>query len=224
MIFFAKDKKAFNRQKKEKLLEFILCFSLSLCIILFSLRLLLIINFIYYRDILKLQIVNKSPCFIYKYQKEYNTITNYLKNPNIKELKLNFFSMSANGKYHFSEVKNIFNIIFVIFFLTFNLSIYLINWCSINKLIRYLKVTALMLISTIIIFIILFSFSFDFAFNTMHKIIFNNNYWLFDPNKDPIINILPETYFLHCTEFILCFMLICSIILICIYQVKKYRT
>lgn len=36
------------------------------------------------------------------------------------------------------------------------------------------------------------------AFTLMHKIFFDNDYWLFDPRTDPIIKILPDTFFMHC--------------------------
>lgn len=36
---------------------------------------------------------------------------------------------------------------------------------------------------------------FDGAFTMMHHILFNNNYWLINPDIDPIINIFPESYF-----------------------------
>ncbi len=36
------------------------------------------------------------------------------------------------------------------------------------------------------------------AFTLMHKIFFDNNDWLFDPQTDPIITILPDTFFMHC--------------------------
>ena len=29
----------------------------------------------------------------------------------------------------------------------------------------------------------------------MHHVLFNNNYWLINPDIDPIINIFPESYF-----------------------------
>lgn len=32
----------------------------------------------------------------------------------------------------------------------------------------------------------------------MHKVFFDNDYWLFDPKYDPVITILPDRFFLHC--------------------------
>ncbi len=45
------------------------------------------------------------------------------------------------------------------------------------------------------------SVDFSKAFIIFHKIFFRNNYWIFDPNVDPIINALPEELFM--IEFML---------------------
>ncbi|EGT4138481.1 DUF1461 domain-containing protein, partial [Clostridium perfringens] len=52
---------------------------------------------------------------------------------------------------------------------------------------------------------------------------FNNDYWIFDPNKDPIINVLPESYFLFLAIFILFLVMIFSIISKIFYNLKKHK-
>ena len=47
---------------------------------------------------------------------------------------------------------------------------------------------------------------FDTFFVTFHQLFFSNDDWLFNPATDPIINVLPEQFFMHC--FILFFVLI----------------
>ena len=42
----------------------------------------------------------------------------------------------------------------------------------------------------------------DYVFVTFHQLVFNNDYWLFDPSTDPIIDILPDGYFMHCAIMI----------------------
>ena len=49
--------------------------------------------------------------------------------------------------------------------------------------------------------IIIFPFAvtnFDSFFVIFHHILFNNSDWLFDPNTDPIINVLTEGFFASC--------------------------
>lgn len=38
----------------------------------------------------------------------------------------------------------------------------------------------------------------DALFTAFHQLIFRNDYWLFDPATDPVIDLLPDSYFLHC--------------------------
>ncbi len=53
---------------------------------------------------------------------------------------------------------------------------------------------------------------FDQFFIAFHGLFFNNDAWLFNPLTDPIINALPEAYFMHC--FILFFVLLEGLFLI----------
>ncbi|HCM13569.1 MAG TPA: TIGR01906 family membrane protein, partial [Lachnospiraceae bacterium] len=64
---------------------------------------------------------------------------------------------------------------------------------------------------------------FDTSFVIFHKLLFfNNNDWLFNPVTDPVINILPETYFLHCALAIILFIILGSIIFaIQYFRIKK---
>ncbi|MHB8131340.1 MAG: lipoprotein intramolecular transacylase Lit, partial [Mobilitalea sp.] len=48
-----------------------------------------------------------------------------------------------------------------------------------------------------------------------------NDYWLFDPSTDPVITILPDTFFLHCALLIILIVLVFSIIFLVTYFWKK---
>lgn len=50
---------------------------------------------------------------------------------------------------------------------------------------------------------ILVAVNWERAFVLFHEIAFSNDYWLFDPVTDPVILILPDTFFLHCAVMIL---------------------
>lgn len=45
--------------------------------------------------------------------------------------------------------------------------------------------------------------SWDTAFVLMHKVLFRNDFWIFNAKTDPVITILPDTFFLHCGVMIL---------------------
>ena len=61
--------------------------------------------------------------------------------------------------------------------------------------------------------------NFDRFFVMFHGVFFNNDAWIFNPATDPIINVLPETFFLHC--FILFFILLEIFYLLPIYFGKR---
>ena len=65
-----------------------------------------------------------------------------------------------------------------------------------------------MLIILPIVLFIIFIIDFDSAFTAFHKIFFNNDYWIFNPRLDQIINILPQEFFYHCAVLILSLILL----------------
>ncbi|HDA5285011.1 TPA: DUF1461 domain-containing protein, partial [Clostridioides difficile] len=46
-------------------------------------------------------------------------------------------------------------------------------------------------------------------------------YWIFNPNLDPVINILPEEFFFHSGMMILILILLASILLFVMYRLYK---
>lgn len=63
--------------------------------------------------------------------------------------------------------------------------------------------------------------NFEGSFVLFHKIMFNNDYWIFDPNLDPVINILPEEFFFHAGLMILILIIIASLNNYLIYRFLK---
>ena len=61
----------------------------------------------------------------------------------------------------------------------------------------------------------------EWTFVLMHKILFRNDYWLFDPWQDPIINILPNGVFFAYGALILVLMGIGLVIAGLVYRKKK---
>lgn len=131
--------------------------------------------------------------------KNYNEMIKYLNNPFINELKFSDFTMSKTGEIHFMEVKDIFMNIYIIIlisiiiFMLFKLIKKLYNAINVVKVLNY---ASNMIISIFGFIIIIMLIDFKKAFIVFHKIFFDNNYWLFDPYTDPIINALPEELFL----------------------------
>lgn len=189
------------------------------------------LKIIYYYDVLNSNIIEEYNLNVQKYtqnniqyinsislKENYNYIIDYIQNPSKKNFKLPTIPFSQNGKRHFNDVKRIIVygeylfIASIIFFVVISLL------TKKNYVLLCLKTSGKQLL-VIASFALLISFlSFSDFFDSFHKLIFPNNYWAFDPQYDPVILILPEIYFMHCTAVILFFSLITGI---CFYSKGK---
>ncbi|ATD56183.1 TIGR01906 family membrane protein [Clostridium chauvoei] len=129
----------------------------------------------------------------------YNGMIKYLNNPFIKQLEFEDFSMSRTGEIHFQEVKNIFMKLYIIviiallIFITFKLVKALAKNIEFPKVVNY---AANIILITFGFVMASMGINFSKTFVLFHKLFFNNNYWIFDPKTDPVINALPEELFL----------------------------
>lgn len=151
--------------------------------------------------------------------KNFGELMSYLNNPFNQTLKLSDFPMSTSGAFHFYEVKRLFLLCYGVLIATTIPSFFTIKHLVKNKrLWRLIKPFKWgMLIPVLFGFLMLVGF--DQFFVSFHGIFFNNNDWLFDPATDPIINVLPEAFFMHC--FVLFFILLELFLFIGVFLGKK---
>ncbi|WP_096516844.1 TIGR01906 family membrane protein [Clostridium perfringens] len=157
---------------------------------------------------------------------DYNNIIHYLNSPQEEVLKFKNFKISPIGEFHFLEVKEIFSSIYLICLACLILGIILFILLEKFKLKISLKAFNIFFYEVLFIFLGLilgFYLNFSKVFTLFHKIFFNNDYWIFDPKKDPIINVLPESYFLFLAVFILFLVMILSITSKIFYTLKKHK-
>lgn len=153
-------------------------------------------------------------------KKNYSYVINYLLYSKNDKFNLPSLEYSEDGAFHFQEVRELFKLAKVtILILAITLTIIFIIYTRYYKSYRYLKYISLMSIVTPVIISIVVSTNFNFFFTVFHKIFFNNNKWIFDPNTDPIINILPEEYFALCAGAIV---ILCILIGIVIYMLYNH--
>ncbi len=191
----------------KKSISLLLSFIILLSLISFNAIILLNSTFIFKLYMLKTNIPSTLSIPLNKILFDYNNMISYLRNPFIKNLSFDYFTLSNFGRTHFLEVKQIF--LFIYLFLT--LSIILLSFLFIKK--RALLKSSLnyLFFITICFFITLlcsFIINFNSIFTLFHKLFFNNNYWIFNPVTDSIINILPENFFLLNALIILILLLI----------------
>ncbi|MCM1990156.1 TIGR01906 family membrane protein [Oceanirhabdus seepicola] len=175
--------------------------SISLCILIISGSIIIIFNsrFIYP---LSIKILNISLPENMSYDtliNNYNYMIDFITQRNYEIFNLPNFQSSENGIIHFIEVKNVYwkiLYIFVISLISTITMIYFKNFKNFKNNYTFLKTSSNILIFVVLLLTAPAILQFDFAFDLMHMIIFNNDYWLLDSKTDPIINILPQNLFL----------------------------
>lgn len=140
-----------------------------------------------------------------------------------KEFHMPTIKYSEEGKIHFEEVRDIFIRLRQLFVVCSFIGIIAIYKNIKEKNINLIKYVSLSLFLLPIILFIPIVFNFEKSFVIFHKIFFRNDYWIFDPDLDPVINILPAEFFLHCGIMILLLIFLSSILLYTIYKLSKNR-
>lgn len=130
--------------------------------------------------------------------KNFDILMRFLNNPWQKTMVTPDFVMSASGFSHFVEVKNLFILDYVVFLVCLGPALYFFikmsktgqNW-RLHSLFKKALVVPLLVAAVM-------ALGFNQFFIGFHQLFFNNNDWMFNPCTDPIINILPEDFFMHC--------------------------
>lgn len=166
---------------------------------------------LYYLNIPKIQAQNGD----YDYaliKSNYDILIDYL-NPFYRgKLQLNGLPMSSQGEFHFYEVKVIFDLVWILFAISLILSIFLFIKRKRENQLGYLKGAAAFTFILPILLGIPFVVNFSRAFVVFHEIAFSNDYWIFDPNIDPVIRILPEWFFMYAAFLILLYMVLLALL------------
>ena len=206
---------------KSRKKDIVLALILTICVICFAIIVTVFCKQLYYFDIDYLHIASDTGLSKEIIQKNYDILIQYQCIFYRGELNLPNFIMSESGRIHFEELKRIFDIIQIVFIITAILSSYMIYTSLKEKEYRFLPLTSLFSIGIPSILGLLASVDFNQAFILFHKIVFRNDYWIFDYRTDPVITILPEAFFMHCFFMIISIVIIISLCLYGIYLKKK---
>lgn len=134
---------------------------------------------------------------LFKVMHNYNQLMVYLIWPFKNKLKMDDFPTSPNAAEHFAECKQLFVLAVLVFIICLVLH-FIFKKQRKKALLDLNKSAALILLLLPIVFFPFAVTNFDSFFVIFHHILFNNNDWLFDPNTDPIINVLTEGFFASC--------------------------
>ena len=183
---------------------------LVVVILCLSIALTVLCRQVYYFDIGHLDIPARSGISAETCRENYDVLIDYNLIGGPAQLEFPDFIMSEQGRIHFEEVKHIF---------------VAAQWIALGGLIlficrllwqrhrgdrdyRWLRLTSWIALAMVAAVGGLVAVSWDTAFVLMHKILFNNDLWIFNAATDPIIRILPDTFFMHCGILIMALMVV----------------
>lgn len=190
-------------KKNNVVFHTVLALVLTLTIISVSVVFTLAFRPLYYLDISALDIPEQSGYPEEEIRENYDVLIDYNLSFGKEQLEFPTLAMSEPGRIHFEEVRDIFNIFKYMTIAGVVLSIGGIVFCIRRKEYRYLKLTSILAVALPAVIGLLVALNWDWAFVTFHHIAFDNDYWIFDPLTDPVITILPDTFFMHCALMIL---------------------
>lgn len=150
----------------------------------------------------------------------YEELIDYNLSPFHKELKFPTFPMSEEARIHFEEVKVIFQG-FLYLMVFGGILFVIISICMAKKKDwLFLKYTGICSIAIPSVLGGMIALNWEKVFITFHELVFQNDYWLFDPVTDPVILVLPDEYFMHCAIMIIGIVLLGAGVSLCIYHIK----
>lgn len=213
-----------QRKRGQTAIQLLLALALVFFIISFAVVFTLNFRPLYYFDINHLNISETSGYPVSEIRENYDVLIDYNSILGPDTLEFPTLAMSDSGRIHFEEVKVIFVAVQILCVVTLILSIAGILWQRTKKDVRYLKYTSILAIAIPAVLGILIGLNWDQFFVTFHHIFFNNDYWIFSPSTDPVITILPDTFFLHCAVMILGLVVLGSVLCFVIYKSLKKRS
>ncbi|HHT97549.1 MAG TPA: TIGR01906 family membrane protein [Clostridiales bacterium] len=209
--------------KNTKITDYLIGLIFSMLFV--SISVIITINFrpLYYIDIKFLSIEKVSGISKFDIIQNYNALMEFLSPFYNGSLAFPTLSSSPEALQHFDEVKDIFILFYYITFALLSISIPITIYKTKKRDFQYLFASSIISIVLPIVFTSMIFINFQKAFVLFHKLFFKNDNWLFDPNLDPVINILPSEYFMHCALLIILLILLFSFISFVIYKNNKRR-
>jgi integral membrane protein (TIGR01906 family) len=204
-----------------RFVNILLALCLSISLLISAINTTVAFKSLYYMDIKPLNIEASSGRSCREIKETYSYIIDYITDKKQKNFEMPNFKFSSSGEIHFTEVKKMLSNMNMLNNLLILLSFLILSFFHNHIDSSFLKNTPLILLSLISTLLIEFAMDFNRIFTAFHKVFFKNDYWLFDINKDPVINILPESFFLHCAIFIVMLLVTASI---CLLLLQKMLT
>ena len=201
-----------NNRKNGSILVGILCGLLAVVLLTaLAVGLLLSGTWLYNFEIDVLDIVGYSGFDKATILSNYRAVIRFLSPFHFGEFEMPDLPASPGGTQHFDEVKNIVIGLYIAGLICLLSLILLIIFVKKKLGPRTFFAAGVATINLPLLLLAGIMIDFDSFFVLFHKIFFKNDYWIFDSVTDPVIRILPETYFMHCAVVIVLFWVLGSI-------------
>ena len=202
-----------NRQK-----DIVLAILLTIFIICFAVVFTVFFKQLYYFDIDYLNIASSTGISKEIIKENYDILIQYQSLFYRGALELPNFVMSTTGRIHFEEVKRVFDIIQITLIVSGLISGVMIYQNIKEREYRFLRLTSFLSVGIPTVLGFLVALDFEKAFVIFHQIVFRNDYWIFDYTTDPVISILPESFFMHCFMMIVGVIIVMSLLCMLLYK------
>ncbi|PEU24247.1 lipoprotein intramolecular transacylase Lit [Bacillus wiedmannii] len=209
----------------DRLITIVVSYSIAFSIFALATTAVVYGKWLYYFEIDFLNIPDLADMTKDDIKRNYDVLITYLSPFYDGALQLPTLDISTNGRIHFVDVKNILVKIQYVMYATVMIAIiggiYLLK----KKNEKFLLHGSILTIMLPIALMLPIAINFEKSFVLFHKLLFSNDYWMFDIETDPIILMLPEEFFMHAACAILLFILCGSILCYSLYRyfVKKKR-
>ena len=194
--------------------------ALALTLFIISAAVVVTLNFrpLYYLDVDLLHIAETSGLPRAEILENYNTLIDYNSIFGTKELAFPTLAMSETGRIHFEEVKNVFTFFEITLIVSGMLVLAGVIYRHFKKNPGYLLLSGILTVALPLVLGILIALNWQTVFVLFHKIVFRNDYWIFDAATDPVITILPDAFFMHCALLILALVVLGSVVCLLLYR------
>lgn len=198
----------------------VICFLFILCASIF---IVLLLKPLYSLDVKLLKIPETSGYTAEICKKNFSVLIDYNMFWGPKTLAFPDFPMSENAAVHFEEVKRIFVAAEITAII--NGMLLAAGYPLAKKLKSFSWLPGGIVLTLAMVAVVGFgcAFFWEKTFVLMHHILFKNDFWLFDPSTDPVINILPDQVFLHLGAAIMILMVLFMVLAWIIYRGNKKK-
>ena len=190
-----------------------------------SLAVMLTLNFrpLFYHDIEALDICEESGLTEEQIRENYDILIDYNNFWGSKELEFDGLKMSDEGRIHFEEVKAIFvKIEYAAILFTLMAIVSMIPKLRAKRY-RCLLFSGIFSVVIPAVVGVIIAINWEWAFITFHRLAFDNDYWIFDPEKDQVITMLPDGFFMHCAVMIAAVTIVMSLACLIAYILLNKR-